>query len=115
MAKVKDDSVTLRTSKSLKEITYGIRMAADKTRANITQLQSDALAAFDDKYDIEVGLEGFASFGNRAWCVQVYVDDCGDYREVILMAIGIKGFMEGNVCDLGLGKKKRDIIATYVI
>ncbi|MBQ8950804.1 MAG: hypothetical protein IJ065_06505 [Eubacterium sp.] len=118
----RDDALEFYTSKSLQEITKEIRNAANSLRATVGAIQedNDPLSMNNTRADIEVYLEGtnfMGSFaGGKYWVVQIYVQDEGEKRHVILLAVGDKSlarFIKGgrNATSLKDGIKKRDLIA----
>ena len=88
---MKTDTIIFKTSKSLADISNGLRTAASKLRANMDSAQ---LAPFGyvgiHPADISVALSGpnFVLGGPRSWGVQVLVTDNGDEREVEMIAVG---------------------------
>lgn len=118
----RDDALEFYTAKSLEEIAQEIRVAANNLRATVGQIQdsNDPLSFNNSRADLEVYLEGtnfMGSFaGGKYWLVQIYVQDEGEKRHVIMLAVGDKSlarFIKGgrNATSLNDGIKKRDLIA----
>jgi hypothetical protein len=115
---IRSDELEFVSHRSVADIgrTMQAALAAAKARS-IDQIQSSsgALAAFDDRADIEVVAQG-QGFMSGGWAVQIYVFDEGERRRVSLIALGDGGFtraMAGatNSVSLSASKKKRDQLA----
>ena len=122
---MKTDAITTSTTKSLSEISNGIRQAASKLRA---EMCNPTVSPFGDvgftKADLSVALYGHNSIlgGPRHWGVQVIVIDNGDKRNIELVAVGDDtlnkirfGSFGGPFFQLGDSIDRRDTIKEMII
>lgn len=91
----KGETSEITTSLSTRELGQLLQMICADWKTSPEQLQSTsgALAAFDDRADIEIVISGKAGFlSPQVYVVQVYVYDLGEVRQVEVIAIGDSGF-----------------------
>ncbi|HFI2431775.1 hypothetical protein [Streptococcus suis] len=92
-----------------------------KTTPEAIQSSSGALAAFDDRADIEVVIHGKAGLlSPQFYVVQVYVYDLKDKRGVEIVALGNTSFSKFMAGTAGAAKmsesiKRRDMIAERIM
>lgn len=115
---MKTSETTLTTQLSVRDVGKTLQGAFARVKAESVEdvvSGSGALSAFDDRAAIEVVAQGGSLMGGQ-WAVQVYVNDRGDHREILLVALGDSGLTRAwhgarNTGSLSLSIKKRDLIA----
>lgn len=118
---MKSSEISFTTRKSLADVGGSLQAAMARVKAQeIAQIESSsgALAAFDQRADIEIVGSG-KTLLTGYWAVQVYVADEGEHRAVTLIALGDSGLskaMHGaaNSTWLSTSTKKRDEIASFL-
>ena len=131
MSKMNADAVELTSQLSLQQIVNGLRQAANDLRADVEEVESDALDKFSASPDVQVVFSGAVGFlgglkhfrpgsANNSWAVQVYVTDLGSQRHIELIALGESVFAGGlgngmGVLNMGASIEKRDALANYIV
>ncbi len=118
---LKTDESSFNTHRSVTELGRALQGVLSHVKAqSISEVESTsgALAAFDDRAEIQILAQGQSLLGGQ-WAVQVYVFDRGEHREVILVALGDGGFARAfngarNTLSLGGSVKKRDEIGSLL-
>lgn len=122
MAGMKQDAISFKVSKDLREVTNLLRNIANQLSASVDRITNDdPLGGFDQPTDLEVVLQGKKGFlSTQEWAVQVYVTDLGNACNIDLVALGdssFNRFMYGtrnyNI-QLSASIKKRDEIASML-
>lgn len=108
----KGEASEITTSLSIRELGQLLQMICADWKTSPEQLQSTsgALAAFDDRADIEIVISGKAGLlSPQIYVVQVYVWDLGDKREVQVIALGDNGLTKFAFGTKGAGKLSESI------
>ncbi|WP_216842264.1 hypothetical protein [Streptococcus suis] len=121
---LKEEPTSLSTNLSVEAIGATLHEICSEWKTTPEHLTSNsgALAQFDDLADIQIVISNKAGmFTSRVYAVQVYVDDLGDKRQVLLVALGNSGFSKflygSNVEMVKMSEsiKRRDMIAERIM
>ncbi|HEL2651249.1 TPA: hypothetical protein U1V26_001510 [Streptococcus suis] len=120
---LKENSIELTTKLQVQDIAYILQeiCAEWKTTPEAIQSSSAALAAFDNRADIEVAIHGKAGlFSPQLYAVQVYVYDLENERGIEIVALGNSGlakFLYGAAGAVKMSEsiKRRDMIAERIM
>jgi hypothetical protein len=117
---MKEDCVNFYTNRSLQEIALMLQDAFAQIKVrSIEEISSGTgpLEIFDNRCDIQVVAQGVDFTAH--WAIQVYVQDEGSQRNILLIALGDSGFTRAmgslkNTISLTKSIKKRDYIASLL-
>lgn len=84
---MKDDVRTYTSDSSISELQDLLRKAQRVLKANLTMAPENPLVALNPDIAVRFSNSHFLG-GPRKWGLDIYITDCGDSREVVIIALG---------------------------